>query len=161
MTDVDYSQWQPMANFGAEGDQQRDLFGGYWAAVGPETAGRWSWSILHGAGGQAVADGVEADEATAKAAVQAWEDEGSRIVAVVFEATTAYEARLTYADLVRLAPAGELAVPPAAELTAGRTVGVGPAWAGPDLSGQLWETGEKVDSTPTMVMELKATGDRA
>jgi hypothetical protein len=71
---VDYSQWQPM-DHGEYNDQQRDLFGPYWAEIGPDNRQQpdgWSWTVLYGSNGDAVADGFAASEAEAKAAVDAW-----------------------------------------------------------------------------------------
>ena len=77
---VDYSTWQPCAGLlpGEPNDQQRDLFGCFWASIGPETSepdGNWSWSIMNfDLDNHVVADGLSRDEAAAKKAVQDWAD---------------------------------------------------------------------------------------
>lgn len=73
---MDERGWLPIDLDGSpEGDQQKDLVDGHWGEVGPD--GRrepdgWSWTILAGTDGDAVADGLAADEAGAKAAVDQW-----------------------------------------------------------------------------------------
>jgi len=55
-------------------DQQRDLFGPFWAEVGPEGAG-WTWAIMDFDRGNAqMESGFAATEAEAKDAVDVWEN---------------------------------------------------------------------------------------
>lgn len=52
-------------------DEQADLMAGYWALVGPDGEGRFSWTIV-APDGEDVAAGREDDAGTAKAASEQW-----------------------------------------------------------------------------------------
>ena len=78
----DYRQWQSAGHDDMEPrDQQRDLFGAYWAEVGPGAyygpgqwdPGGWSYTIMDFDEDNAiVASGNTASEQEAKAAVDLW-----------------------------------------------------------------------------------------
>ena len=65
-------QWHS-AGTDEPGDQQRDLEGPYWAEVGPDGRGGWSWEVFDFDQDNAgVAFGRTDTEQAAKAAVEGW-----------------------------------------------------------------------------------------
>jgi hypothetical protein len=75
---INYREWQSCNHEDEPRDQQRDLFGPYWAQVGPDTRqdpDGWSFSIIDfDLDNEDVHGGFTATEDEAKAAVQAWYD---------------------------------------------------------------------------------------
>jgi hypothetical protein len=71
---VDFTQWQSMEHHDEPRDQMRDLFGPYWASVGPEDGPGWSWTITDSDLDNADVTGGRTDtEEAAKQAVGEWE----------------------------------------------------------------------------------------
>jgi hypothetical protein len=101
---IDYSQWQSCEHDDEPQDQQRDLFSGYWAEVGPDprrNPGGWSWTILQGGDGDDVDGGFADDETSAKAAVQKWADEHDKVT-VYWEEVVARSATFTRDQLAHV-----------------------------------------------------------
>jgi hypothetical protein len=74
---TDYSQWQSCEHDEEPRDQWRDLFGPFWAEIGPEDRPGprgWSWTILERDSADEIAGGYAGSEAAAKQAVQDWAD---------------------------------------------------------------------------------------
>lgn len=66
-------EWVSQQHVDEPRDQQCDLFGPFWAEVGPDQQG-WSWAVLDfDRDNMEVAHGVADSEAAAKAAVDEWE----------------------------------------------------------------------------------------
>lgn len=65
------AQWQKMEGHDGYNDQQADLTGGFYAEVGPDSGGRWSWTIISPEGDE-VDGGVEDDEGSAKSMAEGW-----------------------------------------------------------------------------------------
>lgn len=57
-------------------DIQRDIRGpgGFWALVGPNSDGRWGWSVVDSSDGETVASGNVSDLISAKTDIIAWEE---------------------------------------------------------------------------------------
>jgi hypothetical protein len=117
-----YSGWQP-AGTDEPRDQQRDLFDGCWAEVGPDTRFHpdgWTWNILHSGNNPALAaelgQGFTVGEDDAKTAVQKWVD-GYDAVTIDWTETVARSATFTRAQLASVWPVTPADVIPGSDLS--------------------------------------------